>query len=512
MVILNLDKKSKVPLFKQVVSQLIKKIENDTLSAGEKLPSTRKFAEKLGVNRATIYKAYQELWALGYIESRSGSYSYVRDRRICRTQECCEKKSSIDWEKTINPNAENVYQYHKKVFYPFSKSNFELSNEIIDFTQLHPDSRLYPLKDFKRAFNLAISKLETNFLDYGENEGYLPLRKFISTRMRLHGILTNTDEILITNGAQNAIDLLLKLLIQPGSRVFIESPTYSMILSALRFYNCDVIPIPMTETGADINAIKEEIKKGAPAFFYTMTNCQNPTGVTTSQEHREQLLEIFEKANVPIIEDAFEEEMKYFGKITMPIKSMDVNNQVIYIGSFSKILFPGIRLGWISAPKECIERLTTLKRTSDLNSPMPIQAVIEQFCNNGFYDIHIKKINKIYKKRMQLTLDLLKGIKNPKVKWHIPSGGYTVWITLEKLELSYEELNDLFFNFKIKLSLGRDFFAFPVQKRHFRLSIARLNEDEITTGIRRFIKAVNHLYSSKRRNNGKSKSSKISDK
>lgn len=495
MIIIKLDRKSKEPLFKQVVNNIIEKIDNCTLTAGEKLPSSRKLAEILGVNRATIYRAYRELWALGYIESTSGSYSYVRDKKICRSEESMEKKSSIDWQKIVNPNAERVYDNYKNIFFPFSHSSDNFDDDLTDFAQLHPDRRLYPAEDFRKSFNKTLSENGSRLFDYCQNEGFLPLRKFIASRMQLHGVLTSAEEILITNGAQNALDLLLKLFAKKGARVFIESPTYGMIINSLRFYECEVVPIPMKETGADLEILEKEISKGSPSFFYTMTNCQNPTGISTSQEHREKLLEICEKYKIPVIEDAFEEELKYSGKIAMPIKSMDVNNQVIYIGSFSKVLFPGIRLGWISAPAECISRLTALKRVSDLNSPLPLQAVIEHYCRNGLYDLHIKRINKIYKKRMQLTLDLLQRIKNPNVTWLVPSGGYTVWLTLENLPFSYEKLNDVFISFKIKIALGRDFFTHPVEKRQFRISISRLNEDEISTGMERLEKAVNYLYS-----------------
>lgn len=497
MIILKLDKKSKEPLFKQVVNQIVDRIDNGSIEAGEKLPPSRQFADQLCVNRATIYRAYQELWALGYIESRSGSYSYVRDRRLCRTENCTEKKSNINWQEAVNPNAEKVYDHYKSVFYPFKHSISVDSDDIIDFAQLHPDRRIYPMQDFKKSFNSAYNDLDQKLFDYSDTKGYLPLRKFISTRMKLHGILTSEDEILITNGAQNALDLILKLMIKPDARVFIESPTYSMVITALRFFNCNIIPIPMNADGVDLEKFREEIKNGIPAFFYTMTNFQNPTGVSTSQEHREELLNICEEFKIPIVEDAFEEEMKYFGKITMPIKSMDTNNQVIYIGSFSKVLFPGIRLGWITAPKDCIERLAALKRACDLSSSMPIQAATEHFCKNGFYDLHIKRINKIYKKRMQLTLDLLNKITNPNVKWLEPSGGYTVWLTLENLDIYYEDLNKIFLKHKIRLSLGKDFFAFPVKKRHLRLSISLLNEEEIKAGFKRFSEAIEYLYSLK---------------
>jgi len=335
MIILNINRESSTPLFKQIIDQLKEKIDNDTLKPGDKLPATRTFSNQLGVNRTTIYKAYQELWAQGYIESRAGSYSYVRNRR----ENCCENNesinSSINWSKRVNSNAEKVFNMYGKISFPFNEEKEPF--EGIDFSVLHPDKRLFPIAEFKKSLSKIMTEQGETVLDYGEGQGYAPLREFIATRQRKHGISVNARDVLITSGAQNAIDLLLKLLVKPGSRVFVESPTYGMMIPTLTYYGCEIVPIPMKKDGADLSIIEKEFAKGLPIFFYTMPNFHNPTGVTTYQEHREKLIALFEKYNVPIIEDAFEEEMKYFGKVPLPIKSMDINQIVIYVGSFSKI-------------------------------------------------------------------------------------------------------------------------------------------------------------------------------
>ena len=296
MIILNINRNSETPIFKQVIDQLKEKIDNDVLKPGDRLPATRVFSDQLGVNRTTIYKAYQELWALGYIESRSGSYSYVRQRREKVFE--CEKSSenSIDWSQRINPNAELVYKMYGKISFPFSEVKEQF--EGVDFSILHPDKRLFPINEFKRSLNKIILEKGETVLDYGEGQGYAPLREFLAHRQRLHGISVNSQEILITNGAQNGIDLLMKLFAKPGARVFVESPTYGMIIPTLTYYNCDIVPIPMNSDGVDLSIIEKEFKKGLPIFFYTMPNFQNPTGITTNQEHREKLIALFEKHNV----------------------------------------------------------------------------------------------------------------------------------------------------------------------------------------------------------------------
>lgn len=493
MIILNLDRKSKTPLFKQVFDQLKEKIESDILKPGDLLPPTRTFSDQLGVNRTTIYKAYQELWALGYIESRSGSYSYVRQRRELQLTGKEVHPNSINWAQRVNPNAEKVYKMFGKVNYPFSEGNADFDG--IDFGRLHPDTRIFPVKEYKKSLSKAIEHKGKIVLDYGESKGYYPLREYITGRMRSHGISVDIDEILITNGAQNAIDLLMRLFAKPGSRVFVETPTYGMVFPTFTYYDCEIVPIPMLDDGVDLSVIEKEFKKGLPLFFYTMPNFHNPTGITTNQDHREKLIALFERYSVPIVEDAFEEEMKYFGKVSLPVKSMDINRIVIYVGSFSKILFPGIRLGWIAADRECINRLTTLKRFSDISTALPEQAALADFCLKGCYELHIKKIHKIYRKRMILAVQTMEqNIRNKNVAWIAPNGGFTIWLTMNNLNVSYEEINNIFLSHNLRAALGKDFFPDTEKNKHLRLAIASLNEKEIVEGINKLALAIEQIY------------------
>ncbi len=495
MLLININRNSDIPIFKQVLNQFQNKIDTSILKPGEKLPSTRILSKQLGVNRTTIYKAYQELWALGYIESRSGSYSLVRERRNLKHDVEHIPVHSVDWSVKANPNAEKVYQSFGKFNYPFTEDIKKFDG--IDFGRLHPDTRIFPVDEFRKSLNKVIIEKGETILDYGESRGHKPLREYIAHRSSLHGMSVSSDEMLITNGAQNAIDLLLKLLVKPHSRVFVESPTYGMIIPTLTYYNCEIIEIPMRDDGVDLDYIKKELKKGLPIFFYTMPNFHNPTGVTTTQEHREKLISIFEKHGVPIIEDAYEEEMKYFGKVPLPIKAMDFNQLVIYIGSFSKILFPGIRVGWIAADKKCINRLATLKRFSDISSSLPEQAALADFCKQGYYELHIKRIHKIYRKRMILAVQTLEEkIKNKNITWIEPNGGFTIWLTMKNIKVEYEQLNRIFQTYKIRLALGKDFFPYVEKDKHFRLAIASLNEEEIVEGIDKFSRALQEIYDS----------------
>jgi len=493
MIILSLDKESKIPLFRQVINQLKEKIDNDVLKTGDRLPATRVLSNQLSVNRTTIYKAYQELWALGYIESRSGSYSYVRKKRECDIVQSKIPINVIDWSKRANPFAEKVHNMFGKIGYPFAEQIEDFKG--IDFGRLHPDTRIFPINEFRKSLAKVITNAGTVVLDYGETKGYKPLREYITSRLRTHGISISSEEIILTNGAQNGIDLILKLLARPGSRVFVESPTYGMIIPTLSYYNCEIVPIPMNDNGADLKIIEEEFTKGLPLFFYTMPNFHNPTGITTNQQHREKLISLFESYRIPIIEDAFEEEMKYFGKVPLPIKSMDISQIVFYVGSFSKILFPGIRVGWIAANNECIDRLATLKRFSDISSTLPEQAALADFCAQGLYELHIKRIHKIYRKRMLTAVnELEKKITNKNISWIKPNGGFTIWLTLSNIKRGYAEISNILHSYKIRAALGKDFFPDIEKEKHLRIAIASLNEEEIEVGIHRLASALDMIY------------------
>ena len=493
MVILSLDKESKTPLFKQVIYQLKEKIDSNILKPGDRLPATRSFSDQLGVNRSTIYKAYQELWALGYIESKSGSYSYVRNKRNTDFKKKQNSINLIDWSKRTNPNAEKVINMFGNIGYPFSEKYQKFDG--IDLARLHPDTRIFPISEFKKSITTVINNSGAVILDYGETKGDASLREYIAQRLRLHSISISSDEILLTNGAQNAIDLILKLFAKPGSRVFVESPTYGMIIPTLRFYGCEIVPIPMKDDGVDLEIIKKEFKKGLPIFLYTMPNFHNPTGITTSQKHREKLISLFEQYQIPIIEDAFEEEMKYFGKVPLPIKSMDISQIVFYIGSFSKILFPGIRIGWVAANKDCINRLATIKRFSDISSVQPEQAALANFCHRGNYDLHIKRIHKIYRKRMMTAIQILyKKNRNKNITWIEPNGGFTIWITLHNLNTEYAEINRILNSHKVRVALGKDFYPDGEKEKHIRIAISSLNEYEIKEGFKRLFNALNDIY------------------
>ncbi|MCP4162767.1 MAG: PLP-dependent aminotransferase family protein, partial [Deltaproteobacteria bacterium] len=321
MAIYNINKEDKTPYFRQLVKQTIHLINEGILKEGFQLPSSRVLAEELDLNRSTVFKAYKELWGLGYIDSSPGSYSIVRKRGEIANRTNKISGSLIDWDKTTIqiPNVHIQDRWSSK--------------ETINFCPLSPDPRITPTDDFRKCMNDVLREKGDSLLQYGDSAGYPPLREYISSYLSHHRICSTVDEIMITEGAQSALELITKLFAQKKWSVIVEKPTYSAAIPLFRLYGGEILEIPVNKRGMDLDILEEILKTNQPSFIYTMSNYQNPTGYSSTQKNREKLLSICEEHRLPLIEDGFTEDMR---GTTLPIKSMASSGIVIYLGTFSK--------------------------------------------------------------------------------------------------------------------------------------------------------------------------------
>lgn len=479
MLIIQINKKDKQPIFRQIFEKIKGLVENGTLQPGDKLPSSRMLAQYLEVNRTTVYRAYEELWSFGYIESKSGSYSTIRKRaQLANTKDETGGKK-FNWAEKVAPVAEQT------LLEPNRKVDAKEGEGLVNFLPLSPDPKLMPVEEFKKHFNQAISKNGKTLLGYNDTLGYIPLREFICKRLGHHGIKTSLNNIMITDGTHNSIELFLRFLLKPGDKIVVESPTYSVAIPLFNLFGADVIEVPIHQEGVDLNQLEKTFTENEVSFLFTMANFQNPTGITSSQKHREQLLELCKKYDVPILEDGFEEEMKYFGKAVLPIKSMDDTGQVVYLGTFSKTLFPGLRLGWIVAAEQLIQSLVKLKQICSISGNFLSQAAIYEYCQSGSYELHVKRLHRIYRKRMALALKAAEKHLPKKLCWFSkPIGGYSFWVSLKEPLIEEDALIDLLKKNGAAVAPGKLFFVKPQEKSSFRVSISHVNEAEIETGVK----------------------------
>lgn len=488
--LLKIDRTQPQPLYQQITDGIKALIEEGSLQTRQALPSTRRLAKKLGVNRSTVIRAYEELQAVGYLQSRPGSYNRVRMRRKEAVYNP-KRKGAISWAAASNNQARRVYETYLS-FSPERPHHAQVPPDTLNISELDLDPRLYPLDEFSRCVRHVLWKKGAESLQYGEHKGYLLLRQQIARRLRLHGISVSEQEILITNGAQQAIDLIIRMLTAPEEKAAVESPTYANVIPLLDFNRVRIMGIPMKQDGLDLSFLEKTLREESIRFVYTIPNFQNPTGITTSHQHRERLLHICLQHRMPLVEDGFEEDMKYFGKAPLPIKSIDEQNIVIYLGTFSKALFPGLRIGWVTADKECIDRLTAIKRFSDLSSSLFSQIILSEFLRRGYYELQLKRLHRIFRRRMHVALKTMEESFPEEVSWTRPSGGYTIWVRMPR-RLTEEELHRMTVKHRVIVSCGSYYFPRAKASEFFRVSIARINEEEIREGIMRLGKALRSL-------------------
>jgi DNA-binding transcriptional MocR family regulator len=488
--LLKIDPGGPTPVFRQIQDQIARLVDEGSLRPGAHLPATRVLAGHLGVSRSTVYRTYQELWSRGYLEARPGSYSTVRARLRPPGPALGQAPSGFDWAAAAAPAARAAHVGSLRL--GARRAAPAATDDVVDFASLAADGALCPVDELTRSMRRVLSRRGREVLGYGDPAGYRPLRETLARRLRVHGVAVTADEILITNGAQHGLDLAVQLLAGPRRVIAAESPTYAFALPLFRLRQLRVRGIPMRADGLDLDALERLLARRRPALLYTIPNFHNPTGITTGQAHREKLLALCESRRVPVVEDGFEEELKYFGKAVPPIKSMDRSGIVIYLGTLSKVVFSGLRIGWIAAPREAIERLLAIHRCGALSGNMLVQAAVDDFCSAGAYEPYLRRIHRVYRARMQaLQAGLTEHLPARGVEWTRPAGGCTAWIRVKDRPASREgALLEAARREGVLVTPGSLFFADEPDGLCLRVSVSGADEGRIAEGCRRLGRAL----------------------
>jgi 2-aminoadipate transaminase len=374
--------------------------------------------------------------------------------------------------------------------------------EIISFAGGLPAPKVFPVKEFQEACNRVLENHGKKALQYGTTEGYIPLREMIARHTAQYGLEVNIDNILITSGSQQALDLIGKILINPGDRILVESPTYLGALQAWNAYEAEYITVPSDDNGMITDELEKALRTG-PKFIYVLPNFQNPTGVTMSLERRQQLVELADRYGVPIVEDDPYGQLRFEGDNLPSVVVMDNNfrtgnghytGNVIYLSTFSKILAPGIRIAWIVAPPEVIQKLVLAKQGADLNTSVFNQIAVHEVGHGGFLNHHVKTICDVYRERRDTMLDALTEHMPEGVSWTHPQGGLFLWLKLpegfDTTELFKEAVKE-----KVAFVPGESFFPDGRGKNTMRLNFSYSSPEVIVEGISRLSRVIkNAMY------------------
>jgi len=374
--------------------------------------------------------------------------------------------------------------------------------EVISFAGGLPAPDVFPTTRFKEACDTVLQNYPEQALQYGATEGFPPLREMIARHTARYGVSAKVENVLITSGSQQALDLIGKLLINSGDRLLVEAPTYLGALQAFNIYGAEYVSVPSDDDGLRTDLLEKPLRSG-PKFMYVLPNFQNPGGTTLAEGRRHELVLMAERYGVPIVEDDPYGQLRYEGEHLPSLVALDRENlrrdseysigNVIYLSTFSKTLAPGLRLGWIVAPTDVISKLIQIKQGMDLHTSTFTQAVAYEVAKDNFLDEHVKLIRKVYGERRDVMLAALKEYFPAEASWTHPKGGLFLWVTLPA-GMSCQKLFEAALKQNVAFVPGDSFYApngFAEEcMRHLRLNFSNAQPEQIREGIRRLSVAV----------------------
>ena len=477
-----LDRQRAAPLYRQIEDHLRRAIRDGGLAEGTRLPATRRLAASLGVNRATVESAYAELEADGLIASRAGSGWYVLPTFLLTT----ESNPSPVWPAW---QSEAVARFAPPDGYRLGERLDEPSDGTISFETGLSDPRLFPAADLRRVVQAVTRRDGFRALGYGDPRGYLPLRETIARVLASQGLRAHPESVLVTSGSQQALALVGQLLLRPDDVVAVERPTYAGALDLFRSLGVEVVGVPTDERGLVTDALAELLERRRVRLVYTVPTFGNPTGACLSGARRRELVALADRHDFAILEDDFVGDLRYEGHAQPPLKALDPGGRVIYVGTFSKMLTPGLRVGFLVAEGPIYASLVRRKLATDLTTSSLAQRALESYISVGSYGAHLRRSCGAYRKRRDAMLAAI-GRHLPGASLEVPLGGLFVWLRLPE-GVSAETLLPLARSRGVTFAPGGGFFPERADGDGFaRLNFAARTVEEITEGVRRLGEAA----------------------
>src|SRR5215213_2961643 len=418
----DLDREGDVSITQQLVDRFASAIDDGDLEPGEKLPTTRALAADAGVNHLTAARVYRRLAESGYVTATVGRGTFVRTLVPAPPVD-----RGDDWQVYVLPD--RPLSYADQVL----DDAFRLPGEpgIISLSTGFPAPSCYPVKELSRIAGKVFERRGGEALDYLTAEGLPELREQLAVRGRKLGWASGSDEIIVTSGAREALDLTARALLDPCDVAFIESPTFVGSLSSLRNTGARVIGVPYDAEGLDIDALEQVLARHEVKVVVLQTASQNPTGNDMSDEGRERLARLAMERNFFIVEDGVYSDLRYEGSPGRPMREL-APGHVVYVSSLSKTVGGGLRIGWVAARGPVLERIAHLKLEADFFTSAVTQHIAAEFLENGDYDGVLKTSIEFYRERRDSLLESLDRHLAGEYRAEPPRGGHHVWVTLNR--------------------------------------------------------------------------------
>lgn len=484
-----LDRQSEVPLYRQIKSYLRQGILSGSLAPDTRLPASRQLARDLGVNRITVENAYAELEAEGLIFSRLGSGTYVlHPDPLFPLPKNSSGAAWPLWQQAIQEQNRSSGIKHVG-----GKQKIARHPNPISFASGIGDSNLFPAEDFRRVLQAVMRRDGFAAFDYGEHNGHAPLRQSIAHILASQGVQTQPENILVTAGSQQALSLVAQFLLKPGDVILVESPTYSGALELFQALDFKVVGIPVDAHGMQVEELEKLLQQHHPKLIYTIPTFHNPTGTCLSGPRRRQLIVLADRYNVPILEDDFVGDLRYEGRAQPALKALDPGGRVIYVSTFSKMLMPGLRVGFLAAEGPIYDSLVNFKRVNDLATSTLVQRALEAYLTVGRYQAHLRRSCQVFRRRRDVMVSAIKRYLPSDIHVDPPQGGLFIWLQLPEA-LNSINLLPLAWEEGVDFAPGSGFFpGEPTGTDWLRLNFVVQPPDHINEGIKRLGKAIRRL-------------------
>jgi 2-aminoadipate transaminase len=477
---LHLQSESHIPLYVQLRDQLRALVHSGELRTGDRIPASRELATQLGVHRTTVANAYAELESEGLIQGHVGRGTYICGapaRQFTPPPRTNGNGGSVRWESLF---ADERGEDSLNRLMP------QVPEDTIGFVAARPPDDYFPVEEFRTCCNAVLRDEGRKVLQMGASDGYEPLKSALIDFFRDEGLSVRGEQLIITGGCQQAIDLLCKAFLRPGDGVALENPAYPGALATFGAARVRTLAVAVEtdegRLGLNIDALESVLMQNRVKFIFTTPDFHNPTGTALPMAERRRLLDMAARYQVPVIEDYIYGRLRLRGVATPSLRSLDRNGSVIQIDSVSKIAFPGLRVGWCIGPESVIERLRLVKQATDLHTDQLAQATLAEFIRRGHLTRHLAKMKKVYRSRLEATEAALEKFMPEESTWTRPEGGMSVWLSLPagidagELLIHARERGVMYIP-------GRYFYHQNPQPNTVRLGFASIDEKRIARGI-----------------------------
>lgn len=475
-----LNPSSTQPLYRQIYGYLRQSILSESLPPNTRLPATRQLAKDLGVSRITVENAYADLVADGLASTQVGSGTFVLPPYTINTPTASHEPWPL-WQHEFACAPLELSEQASRSYHPHP----------ISFAEGSADPSLFPIDEFRRTVASMMRQAPHASLDYGEPRGFLGLRTTIAHILSSQGIMIPPTNVLITAGSQQAITLILSVLLKPGDVILVESPTYGKALELFNAFHLKVVSIPIDKDGMQTELLEGILQAYHPKLIYTIPNFQNPSGASLSGRRRRELVSLASRYNVPVLEDDFVGDLRYDGSTQPALKSLDTSGGVIYVSTFSKMLMPGLRIGFVVAEGPIYDALVKRKYVQDLATSNLVQHALDAYVSIGRYQTHLRRSCQVYRKRRDAMAQAI-GRYLPQVDVDIPQGGLFMWLRLPQ-GITATDLRPIALEAGVDFAPGKIYCTDGSGSNCLRLNFASVSVEEIEEGIKRLGKALARL-------------------